>query len=191
MKAVRWQGLEASSLGKCLALPFPRRQRFLGRKPSEPQRGSARRKGEGPHRGLVSSRKRQRGSESDKDGRYIAMASRRRRYMLSNRIFLLVRKRKSQMRSQNRPLRPANRRGRQKSRLPTVSATIWLLWRSLTLELAMRHCDSRGKGTSGGFGPLFEAPWAPTHRAALLVPHVFNYPRGKRIDNKFRAFKNI
>ncbi len=36
MKAVRWGGLEASSLGKDFTLPFPRRQRFLGRKPRLP-----------------------------------------------------------------------------------------------------------------------------------------------------------
>lgn len=39
MKAVRWGGLEASSLGKDFTLPFPRRQRFLGRKPRLPWRG--------------------------------------------------------------------------------------------------------------------------------------------------------
>ncbi len=42
MKPVRWHGLLGSSRGKALILPLPRRQRFLGRKPSDPQRGSAR-----------------------------------------------------------------------------------------------------------------------------------------------------
>lgn len=36
MKAVRWGGLAASSLGNDFTLPLPRRQRFLGRKPRLP-----------------------------------------------------------------------------------------------------------------------------------------------------------
>lgn len=41
MKAVRWHGFLGSSRGKLLHLPFPRLQRFLGRNPREPWRGSA------------------------------------------------------------------------------------------------------------------------------------------------------
>lgn len=41
MKAVRCGGFDGSSRGKDFGLPLPRRHRFLGRKPSEPCRGSA------------------------------------------------------------------------------------------------------------------------------------------------------
>jgi len=39
--AVRWGAADASSLGKCLTRPRPRRQRFFGRNPRLPYRGSA------------------------------------------------------------------------------------------------------------------------------------------------------
>lgn len=41
MKAVRWHGLEASSLGKALTFPRCLEARFLGRKASDPWRGAS------------------------------------------------------------------------------------------------------------------------------------------------------